>query len=76
MIQSISDIITNSSSKVFIIDSNKHQLVAKLIKEICEVFGYDMNKIMEFESVIKHGVKITPSSFNLNPIQIINLRKH
>ena len=55
MIQSISDIITNSSSEVFIIDSNKHRLVAKLIEEICEVFGYDMNKIMEFESVTKDG---------------------
>jgi len=55
MIQSISDIITNSSSEVFIIDSNKHQLIAKLIKEICEVFGYDMNKIMEFESATKDG---------------------
>lgn len=55
MIQSISDIITNSSSEVFIIDSNRHQLVSQFLKEICEVFGYDINRIMEFESATKDG---------------------
>lgn len=55
MIQSISDIITNSSSEVFIIDSNKHQLISQFLKEICELFGYDVNEIMEFESVTKDG---------------------
>ena len=55
MIQSISDIITNSSSEVFIIDSNKHQLISQFLEEICELFGYDINEIMEFESVTKDG---------------------
>ena len=55
MIQSISDIITNSSSEVFIIDSNRHQLVSQFLKEICEIFGYDINRIMEFESATKDG---------------------
>lgn len=55
MIQSISDIITNSSSEVFIIDSNKHQLISQFLKEICELFGYDINRIMEFESATKDG---------------------
>ena len=50
-IQSISDIITNSSTEVFVISTNKHAEVAKFIKDICDVFGVDMNEIMEFESI-------------------------
>lgn len=49
-IQSISDIITNSSSEVFVITTDKHAEVAKFIKDVCEVFGVDMDEIMEFES--------------------------
>ena len=51
MIQSISDIITNSSSEVFVITTDKHAEVAKFIKDICKVFGVDMDEIMEFDSV-------------------------
>lgn len=49
-IQSISDIITNSSSEVFVVTTNKHAEVAAFIKEICKVFGVDMDRIMEFDS--------------------------
>lgn len=55
MIQSISDIITNSSSEVFVISTNKHAEVASFIKDICNVFGVDMDDIMEFESATKNG---------------------
>ena len=55
MIQSISDIITNSSSEVFVISTNKHAEVASFIKDICDIFGVDMDDIMEFESATKDG---------------------
>ena len=42
-IQSISDIITNSSSEVFVITTDKHAEVAKFIKDICKVVGVDMD---------------------------------
>ena len=50
MIQSISDVITNSSSEVFVITTDKHAEVAKFIEDVCKVFGVDMDDIMEFES--------------------------
>lgn len=55
MIQSISDIITNSSSEVFVISTDKHAEVAKFIKDICNVFGVDMDAIMEFKSATENG---------------------
>ena len=54
-IQSISDIITNSSSEVFVITTDKHAEVAKFISDICDVFGVDMDEIMEFESATENG---------------------
>lgn len=49
-IQSISDIITNSSSEVFVITTDKHAEVAKFISDVCDVFGVTMDEIMEFDS--------------------------
>lgn len=49
-IQSISDIITNSSSEVFVITTDKHAEVAQFISDVCDVFGVTMDEIMEFDS--------------------------
>lgn len=46
MIQSISDIITNSSSEVFIIDSDNNEKIMSFLQDICEHFGYDISGIM------------------------------
>lgn len=54
-IQSISDIITNSSSEVFIIDTKQHTRISDFIKDICDVCGWNMDSIMEFESVTTDG---------------------
>ena len=54
-IQSISDIITNSSSEVFVITTDKHAEVAEFIKNICDVFGVNMDEIMEFDSATENG---------------------
>ncbi len=40
-IQSISDIITNSSSEVFIIDTKQHDKIAEFLKDLCDVCGVD-----------------------------------
>lgn len=53
-IQSISDIITNSSSEVFVIETNKHAEVAKFIEDVCNIFGVNMHSIMEFDSATKN----------------------
>ena len=55
MIQSISDIITNSSSEVFVVSTDKHAEVAEFIKNICDIFGVNMNEIMEFDSATENG---------------------
>lgn len=44
-IQSISDIITNSSSEVFVIETDKHSQVADFIKSVCDLFGIDRMKL-------------------------------
>lgn len=54
-IQSISDIITNSSSEVFVIETDKHSQVADFIKSVCDLFGVDMDEIMEFDSATENG---------------------
>ena len=46
MIQSISDIITNSSSEVFIIDTHEHEKIKEFLADVCEVFGWDVNDLM------------------------------
>lgn len=54
-IQSISDIITNSSSEVFIIDSKQHDKIAEFLKDLCNVCGIDFYNIMEFISATSNG---------------------
>lgn len=46
MIQSISDIITNSSSEVFIIDSDNNEKIMSFLQDVCEHFGYNTSEIM------------------------------
>ena len=55
MIQSFSDIITNSSSEVFVIESKDHERIKTFLADVCEVFGWDVNDLMTFESVEKDG---------------------
>lgn len=55
MIQSFSDIITNSSSEVFVIESNDHEKIKTFLADVCEVFGWDVNDLMHFESAEKDG---------------------
>lgn len=55
MIQSFSDIITNSSSEVFVIESNDHEKIKTFLADVCEVFGWDVNDLMHFESVEEDG---------------------
>lgn len=53
MIQSISDIITNSSSEVFILDTKDHAGIAKFLKEVCELLDLNIGDLVDFESVTK-----------------------
>ena len=55
MIQSFSDIITNSSSEVFVIESKDHERIKIFLADVCEVFGWDVNDLMSFESAEKDG---------------------
>lgn len=55
MIQSFSDIITNSSSEVFVIESKDHEKIKTFLADVCEVFGWDVNDLMTFESAEKDG---------------------
>jgi len=55
MIQSFSDIITNSSSEVFVIESDDHEKIKTFLTDVCEVFGWDVNDLMTFESVEEDG---------------------
>ena len=55
-IQSISDIITNSSSEVFIIDSEHHSKIADFLKDVCDVFGWEIDDLMSFDSADQDGV--------------------
>lgn len=54
-IQSISDIITNSSSEVFIIDVDNHDSLKEFIADVCDVFGWDVDDLMTFESTTQDG---------------------
>ena len=56
MIQSFSDIITNSSSEVFVISTNKHAEVAEFISNVCDLFGVDMDDIMYYNSATYNEV--------------------
>lgn len=55
MIQSFSDIITNSSSEVFVIESKDHERIKTFLADVCEVFGWNVNDLMTFESVEEDG---------------------
>lgn len=55
MIQSFSDIITNSSSEVFVIESQDHERIKTFLADVCEIFGWDVNDLMHFESVEEDG---------------------
>lgn len=54
-IQSISDIITNSSSEVFIINTDDHEKVINFINDVCEVCGWNTHDLMYFESADQNG---------------------
>ena len=54
-IQSISDIITNSSSEVFIIDSDNHNKIISFIKDVCDICGWNADDLMLFESASCDG---------------------
>jgi hypothetical protein len=56
MIQSFSDIITNSSSEVFVISTNKHAEVAEFLNNVCDLFGVDMDEIMYYNSATHNEV--------------------
>ena len=54
-IQSISDIITNSSSEVFIISTDNHKKIIDLVSDICDVCGWKVDDLMYFESAYRDG---------------------
>ena len=54
-IQSMSDIITNSSSEVFIIYTKDHNKIASFLKDVCKLLGVDVDDVMEFDSVTDDG---------------------
>ena len=55
-IQSISDIITNSSSEVFIIDSERHDKIEDFLTDVCNIFGWRIDDLMSFDSANQDGV--------------------
>lgn len=54
-IQSISSIITNSSSEVFIISTNNHEEVIQFLAEVCDVLGYNFDTIACTTSATRDG---------------------
>lgn len=54
-IQSVSDIITNSSSEVFIVSANHHDIIEQVLRDICEVCGWDIDDMMTFTSAEEDG---------------------
>lgn len=54
-IQSMSDIITNSSSEVFIVSTDNHEKVINFINDVCEVCGLNTDDLMHFESADRDG---------------------
>jgi len=53
MIQSFSDIITNSSSEVFILDTKDHAGVAQFLSDICNLLNLNLGDLVDFESVTR-----------------------
>lgn len=56
MIQSFSNLITNSSSEVFVITSNKHSEIIEFLSDICKVFGVKISDIIDFYDVKRTGI--------------------
>lgn len=54
-IQSFSDLITNSSSEVFVIRGKNKQKVSDLLHELYELLGRDIDEDMCFDSASRNG---------------------
>lgn len=61
-VQSVSDLITNSSSEVFILETSK-----------IKTHLYPPESLSKNVILTKDKVQITPSSFNLTPIKVIHV---
>lgn len=74
-VQSVSDIITNSSSEAFIRTSyDGVKIIYDIIDSILKSLGVEAPESFSKNVILTpNKVQITPSSFNLNPIKIINL---
>ena len=80
-IQSFSDVITNSSSSVFVMnetDANYYGDLAHTegcidVERITMDWLYDEESFSKNIILTPNKVQITPSSFNLNPIEVIEL---
>lgn len=55
MIQSISDIITNSSSEVFIIQTDNAERLKQFFEELLEHLGYNLHDIMYMQIMDEVG---------------------
>lgn len=53
MIQSFSDIITNSSSEVFILDTKDHAGIAKFLDDVCKLLDLNIGDLVDFESATR-----------------------
>lgn len=53
MIQSFSDIITNSSSEVFILSTSEHDKVAKFLEDVANIMGINIHDCVKFKSITK-----------------------
>lgn len=69
-VQTVSDIITNSSSEVFILDTGK---TCEEVDTKIKTHLYPPESLSKNVILTKDKVQITPSSFNLKPIRVINL---
>lgn len=97
-VQTVSDIITNSSSEVFILDTGKTceevdtmlhtftsgfsypevqtspaMICSPLVLTMIKTHLYPPESLSKNVILTKDKVQITPSSFNLKPIRVINL---
>lgn len=68
MIQSISDIITNSSSEVFIIQTNNAEKLKQFFEELLEHLGYSLNDIMYMQIMDDSGkIDLFDESISYHP---------
>ena len=47
--------LTDFGSEVFIIDVDNHESLKEFISDVCDVFGWDVNDLMTFESTTQNG---------------------